>query len=92
MDLTPLAIGAAYALMSVVTIAAYVRDKRAARAGRRRTPEARLHLLEVLGGWPGAFIAQRLIRHKNAKTSYQAVFWTIVALHLAAWALVAHRA
>jgi uncharacterized membrane protein YsdA (DUF1294 family) len=29
----------------------------------------------------GAFLAQRLLRHKNAKRSYQFVFWSIVALH-----------
>ena len=91
MELIPLAI-AAYVLMSIVTVIAYVRDKRAARAGRRRTPEARLHLLELLGGWPGAFLAQRLIRHKNAKAGYQMVFWAIVALHGTGWALASRFA
>ena len=43
-----------------------------------RVPEARLHLLELLGGWPGAFLAQRRLRHKCAKGSYQVVFWLIV--------------
>jgi hypothetical protein len=41
-------------------------------------PEARLHLLELLGGWPGAFLAQRRLRHKCSKHSYQVVFWLIV--------------
>ncbi len=91
MELMPLAVGA-YLLMSIVTAIAYVRDKRAARTRRRRTPEARLHLLELLGGWPGAFLAQRLIRHKNAKASYQVAFWAIVALHGAGWALAVHLA
>jgi len=43
-----------------------------------RVPEARLHLLELLGGWPGAFLAQRWLRHKCSKGSYQFVFWLIV--------------
>jgi uncharacterized membrane protein YsdA (DUF1294 family) len=34
--------------------------------------------LELLGGWPGAFLAQRWLRHKCSKGSYQAVFWLIV--------------
>ena len=37
-----------------------------------------LHLLELLGGWPGAFLAQRRLRHKCSKGSYQFVFWLIV--------------
>lgn len=76
---------ACYAVMSLVTFVTYLLDKRAAQRGRQRTPEATLHVLELLGGWPGAFLAQRLIRHKNAKLSYQIVFWLIVALHVAVW-------
>lgn len=67
---------------------AHALDKRAARHGRRRIPEARLHLLELIGGWPGALLAQRMLRHKNRKPRYQAVFWSLVALHtgaVAAW-------
>lgn len=56
-------------------------DKRAAKAGAGRIPETWLHATELLGGWPGAFLAQRAWRHKTAKLSYQAVFWLIVALH-----------
>ncbi len=59
----------------------YLRDKRRAEAGEWRVPEATLHLLELAGGWPAAFLAQRKLRHKIAKTSYQVAFFTIVALH-----------
>jgi len=31
----------------------------------------------LLGGWPGAFLAQRRFRHKCSKVSYQVVFWVI---------------
>jgi uncharacterized membrane protein YsdA (DUF1294 family) len=80
--------GVVYGVMSVVTLIAYVLDKRAARDGRRRTPEAVLHGMEFFGGWPGAFLAQRWVRHKNAKIGYQVVFWMIVAVHVAGWVLV----
>jgi len=53
-------------------------DKRKAASGEWRTPEATLHLFELLGGWPGAFLAQRIFRHKTAKAGYQIVFWLIV--------------
>ena len=47
-----------------------------------------LHLLELLGGWPGGLIAQQVLRHKTRKLSYQVIFWCIVALHGLAWAEV----
>ena len=75
-----------YAVASVITFFAYGLDKRAARRGRWRTPEATLHLLELLGGFPGAMLAQRIFRHKRGKVRYLIVFWLIVALHAAAWA------
>jgi uncharacterized membrane protein YsdA (DUF1294 family) len=52
-------IAAVYGLMSLITFVVYYLDKRAARLGRPRTPEATLHVLELLGGWPGALLAQR---------------------------------
>ncbi len=76
-----LAILAAYLAMSLATLAVYARDKQNAAARRRRVRESTLHTLELLGGWPGAFLAHRVLRHKNRKLSYQAVYWLIVLLH-----------
>jgi uncharacterized membrane protein YsdA (DUF1294 family) len=67
-----------------LTFSLYWRDKRRAEAGAWRIPESALHLSELLGGWPAAYVAQRLYRHKIAKTSYQVSFWAIVILHEAA--------
>jgi uncharacterized membrane protein YsdA (DUF1294 family)/cold shock CspA family protein len=74
-----------YVAVSLLTILAYSRDKRAAQRRLRRTPENRLHLLEALGGWPGALLAQIFYRHKGQKRSYQIVFWLIVAGHGLLW-------
>jgi uncharacterized membrane protein YsdA (DUF1294 family)/cold shock CspA family protein len=65
----------------------YGYDKSAAQAGRLRVPERVLHSLELLGGTPGAFIAQRLFHHKTRKVSYRIVFWLIFAAQAAvvAW-------
>lgn len=83
--IVPIALGV-YAVMSVVTFAAFAIDKRAAHRGRWRTPERTLHTLELLGGWPGALLAMRLVRHKRRKGRYVAVLWGIIALHAAVWA------
>jgi uncharacterized membrane protein YsdA (DUF1294 family) len=75
-----------------LTIWVYSCDKHAAQKGLRRTPEKRLHLLEALGGWPGALFAQIHYRHKRLKPSYQRVFWLIVAGHGILWyAVLTHQ-
>lgn len=77
---------AIYLSVSVVAFATFAWDKRAAQRGRRRIPERNLHLLELLGGWPGAILAMRTLRHKSSKPSYQIILFLIVFLHAAAWA------
>lgn len=75
----------AYPLASLISFMQYWQDKANALRGSRRTPENALHLLELLGGWPGALVAQQCFRHKTRKVFYQLVFWAIVVAHEAAW-------
>lgn len=72
-------------LASVVAFAMYAIDKRRAARGQWRISEAALHTAELLGGWPGALIAQRVWRHKRQKGRYMLVFWVIVGIHAGAW-------
>lgn len=67
--------------VSVFTFFMYRSDKQSAVAGEWRVPEVMLHFCELVGGWPGAFLAQRIVRHKISKASYQLLFWTIVLVH-----------
>ena len=85
--LAPIVVPAWYASLSLAAYVAYARDKAAAERRARRTPENSLHLLGLLGGWPGALVAQQQFRHKTAKLSFQMVFWlTVLAnLGLLAW-------
>jgi uncharacterized membrane protein YsdA (DUF1294 family)/cold shock CspA family protein len=57
--------------INAVTFAVYHADKRRAREKEWRISEATLHLLELAGGWPAAFVAQRRFRHKIRKVGYQ---------------------
>jgi len=74
-------LGAYVCTLSLITYAMYRSDKRKARQEAWRTPEMLLHLLELAGGWPGAWVAQRRLRHKCSKTSYQFEFWLIICIH-----------
>lgn len=71
----------AWLALSAFAIFAYRSDKRSAKTGEWRVSEATLHLTALMGGWPGAFLAQRVFRHKTAKLSFQLIFWMIVLLH-----------
>ena len=76
-------------LSSLIAFVAHGRDKRAARLGRRRTPERTLHLLELIGGWPGALLAMTIFRHKTRKASYFLVTALIVLVWIVVGMLVA---
>ena len=80
--LPPVLLGG-YVVISLIAFAAYALDKSAAQDGRWRTPENTLHLLALLGGWPGALVAQDRLRHKSSKTSFLVIFWMTAALNCA---------
>ena len=80
----PSALLALYTITSIIAFLAYAFDKSAALRNQWRTQESTLHLFALLGGWPGALAAQRLLRHKSAKTSFQAMFWITVVLNCGA--------
>jgi uncharacterized membrane protein YsdA (DUF1294 family)/cold shock CspA family protein len=82
----PLHLLVLYAAASVVAFVMYWNDKAAARAARWRTPESTLHVVGLLGGWPGALVAMQVFRHKSNKPSFRAVFWATVAANCAALA------
>ncbi|MEE5079869.1 DUF1294 domain-containing protein [Pseudomonas alliivorans] len=72
-------------VMSLLAFVLYRHDKLQAGKGGQRTPESVLHATELLGGWPGALLAQQVFRHKTRKVSFQVVFWLIVLVHQALW-------
>ncbi|WP_417550880.1 DUF1294 domain-containing protein [Methylophaga sp.] len=79
----PLVIFGMYLIMSLIAFIAYAIDKSAAQNGRWRTQESTLHLISLMCGWPGAYIAQKKLRHKSIKKAFINVYWVTVLLNLA---------
>ena len=82
----PPSVLAIYIVASLLTFIMYAEDKSAAQKGAWRTQESTLHLLSLVGGWPGALIAQQKLRHKSKKQSFRSVFWLTVLLNCGVFA------
>ncbi|HEY0843252.1 DUF1294 domain-containing protein [Methylotenera sp.] len=80
----PLALLLLYLGLSTLTFINYALDKSAAKHNLRRTPESQLHLLSLIGGWPGAALAQSILRHKSVKKEFQVMFFFTVIMNCAA--------
>ncbi|MBK1856036.1 DUF1294 domain-containing protein [Verrucomicrobiaceae bacterium 5K15] len=68
-------------ILSLITYLRYAKDKQSARAKAWRISESQLHFLSLIGGWPGAFLAQRKLRHKCSKPDFLAIFWLTLLTH-----------
>ena len=81
-----------YGIMSLVAFLMYAKDKKAAKSNRWRTAESTLHLLALIGGWPGAAIAQSYLRHKSKKISFKIKYWITIAINCSAlWWVTTHQ-
>jgi uncharacterized membrane protein YsdA (DUF1294 family)/cold shock CspA family protein len=74
----PFAVPVVYVFASLLSFAQYERDKSKSELGAWRIPEKRLHYLSLVGGWPGALMAQQRYRHKTQKMAFRRVFWATV--------------
>lgn len=81
-------VAALYAGASVVCALVYAIDKSAAVAGRWRVSESTLHTLSLVGGWPGALVAQQVLRHKSNKVAFRSVFWGTVVVNVTGFVAV----
>jgi uncharacterized membrane protein YsdA (DUF1294 family) len=79
---------AALALIAVNfwTIHIWRQDKLRAIAGARRTSEASLLVLALIGGTPGAFFARHRFRHKTRKQPFST--WLVLIAVIQAGAII----
>ena len=69
--------------LSVLSYLLFSSDKRSARRRGRRVSEKTLLMLALAGGWPGGFVAQKVLRHKNRKQDFLARFWIAAVINIA---------
>lgn len=77
----PIELLTAYLGLSTITFLMYAHDKSKAKKGTWRTPEGTLHAFSLAGGWPGAAIAQQVLRHKSQKKEFRTIYWLTVILN-----------
>lgn len=82
----PMEVFYAYLGLSLLTFFAFGKDKSAAQSGNWRIKENTLHTFALLGGWPGAMIAQQTLRHKSSKGSFRFVFWLTTLINCVGFA------
>lgn len=68
--------------INAATFAIYAWDKRASRYGGWRVPERSLHAFALVGGTVGAWLGQRILRHKTRKRDFQLAFWLTFVLQI----------
>jgi uncharacterized membrane protein YsdA (DUF1294 family)/cold shock CspA family protein len=73
-----------YYVITVLTLFLYAHDKIKAKRNTWRTPESTLHFFALIGGWPGARIAQQVLRHKSSKQDFISMYSVTVVANLAA--------
>jgi uncharacterized membrane protein YsdA (DUF1294 family)/cold shock CspA family protein len=62
----------------------YYQDKTSAIKKTWRTPESTLHWLSLIGGWPSAYVAQKLFNHKHKKQSFEVSYKLTVLINSSA--------
>lgn len=75
-------LGGVYFPMSLICFLLYTKDKWAAKKNEWRIKESTLQLIALLGGWPGAILAQHWLRHKSSKISFLIIFWLVTLINL----------
>ena len=74
-------VGAYLLLINLILFIMMGRDKAAAQAGARRTPEATLFALAALGGSLGGTLGMVFFRHKTRKIAFRIGFPLILIIH-----------
>ncbi len=77
-----------FTVISIISVAAVIYDKSAAKLRKRRIPEATLILLAAVGGALPMFIAMKIIHHKTRHKKFMLGLPVIILLQAVALAVI----
>jgi len=69
------------AIASLATFVLFGVDKAQAQRDGLRVPENLLHLVSLVGGFPGGFAGRAVFHHKTRKSSFTLVLWISLLIH-----------
>jgi uncharacterized membrane protein YsdA (DUF1294 family) len=75
-------LGIVMPILSVIAFVMYWHDKQQAIHLAERVSESALLAIGQFGGWPGALLAQKILKHKTAKLSFQIKFMVTLVGHV----------
>jgi len=81
----------AYLVISLLQFLLFGIDKLCAIQQWRRIPEKWLHVISLLGGFPGAWLGILTWNHKHRKWAFHLMQWTALFIHLALWFIIRGR-
>lgn len=84
----PIILAQVYLILSAVTLLMYGLDKLFAINKKQRISEKTLHVVALLGGWPGAYLGQQLFKHKTSKKTFMRTFWFLVFINAVVLAVI----
>lgn len=67
-----------YLAINLATFLLYAHDKNSAQTNSWRVQESSLHKLSLLGGWVGAGVAHKVLRHKSQKPEFRQMYYLTI--------------
>ncbi|WP_339389539.1 DUF1294 domain-containing protein [Vibrio neptunius] len=88
LDYPPLSL-VLYIALSTIAYIVYALDKQALHTGGWCVPSLTFHVLNLVGGWPGALLAQSVLHHKYNDIGFKSLFWVTLCANfgLFCWTL-----
>ena len=77
----PVSVLGFYMLASTIAFVIYRHEKAMSASQTWRISDNTLHFCSLVGGWPGAALAQKMVHHEPQKMSFRAIYWSTVVLN-----------
>ena len=77
----PVSVFGLYMFASAIAFVIYRHEKAMATSHPWKISDSALHLCSLVGGWPGAALADKMVHHEPQKMSFRVIYWSTVVLN-----------